>query len=51
MIVPVKQSKLCLIQRIWPRIEDCPYKEQGVAVPVCASKVNTKNTTGEYVSE
>ena len=42
---------LCIIQRIWPKLQDCPRKEVCMPVPVCASKVNTKNVSGEYVAE
>ena len=45
-----KLPSACPIKRIWPKYEDCPRKEQ-VPMPVCATKVNTKNVSGEYVAE
>lgn len=46
-----KRPALCIIQRIWPRVTDCPQKEVCMPVPVCQTKVNTKSVSGEYVSE
>ena len=48
--VITKRPAICVIQRIWPRVQDCVYKEQQPRPDAC-TKLNTKNTTGEYVSE
>ena len=48
--VITKRPAICVIQRIWPRVQDCVYKEQQPR-PDSATKLNTKNSTGEYVAE
>jgi hypothetical protein len=47
----VKRSLNCIIQRIFARVTDCPVKEVCMPVPCAASKVNTKDVSGEYCSE
>lgn len=46
-----KRPIACLIQRIWPKVQDCPVKEVCMPQPCSATKVNTKDNTGSYVSE
>ena len=46
----VKIAAGCIATRIWPRVQDCVYKEQQ-ARPDSCTKLNTKNNTGEYVAE
>ena len=46
----VKRPDVRVIQRIWPKLEDCMFKEQQER-PDSATKLNTKNNTGEYVAE
>ena len=49
--VIVTRPRVCLLTRIWPKLEDCAHREQLIKATVAATKVNTKNTTGEYVAE
>ena len=51
MTTIAKRPPTCLVQRIWPKLEDCANKEQLIKATVTATKVNTKNNTGEYVAE
>ena len=46
----VKRPQVCIITRIWPRVQDCMFKEQQPRPDSC-TKLNTKNVTGEYVAE
>lgn len=49
-LVPKRPVK-CIIERIWPKREPCPWSEWVNEMPVTATKANTGDISGSYVSE
>ena len=49
--VIVKRPPACVIQRIWPKYEQCPWREQVEVMTCTTTKVGTKDLSGEHVSE
>ena len=51
MAITIKRPPTCLVHRIWPKYEQCPWREQVEVVTCTTTKVGTKDLSGEHVCE